>query len=138
MAKSFRGLWLALALCAGLSAGAAQAEVKGITSPKEAFGHDIGEDYFLVDYSQAESYLKTLAGESDRMKLVDIGPTEEGRREYMAIVSSPANLKNLGRYQEIARKLAQAKGVSEDEARALALDTGRETALGLGRSVDPG
>ncbi len=120
MAKSFRGLWLALALCAGLSAGAAQAEVKGITSPKEAFGHDIGEDYFLADYSQAESYLKTLAGESDRMKLVDIGPTEEGRREYMAIVSSPANLKNLGRYQEIARKLAQAKGVSEDEARALA------------------
>src|SRR6202044_3220190 len=61
-----------------------------------------------------------LASESDRIKLVDIGLTAEGRHQWMAIVSSPANLKNLARYQEISRKLAHAEGLSEDQARALA------------------
>jgi hypothetical protein len=120
---SLKRAGLALALSAGLMAAQpALAEVAGITSPKEAFGHDIGEDYFLADYTQAEAYFKTVAGQSDRMKLVDIGPTEEGRREYVAIVSSPANIARLDHYQAIARKLAKAKGVSEAEARAMALD----------------
>lgn len=120
--KTFKQWSLAAALGAGLLAGGAHAEVKGITSPKAAFGHDIGEDYFLADYTQTEAYFKTLAKESDRMKLVDIGPTEEGRREYVAIVSSPANLAKLDRIKEISGKLAKAKGVAEDEARALAAE----------------
>lgn len=120
--SSFKRASAAIAIGAGLLAGAAQAEVAGITSPKEAFGHDIGDDYFLADYTQAEAYLKTLAGQSDRMKLVDIGATEEGRREYVAIVSSPANLARLDRYREISKTLAKAKGVTEDEARALAAE----------------
>ncbi len=110
----------ALALCVGLSAPLAQAGP--ITSPKQAFGHDIGDDYLLVNYTQLETYFKTVAGQSDRMKLVEIGQTEEGRREYMAIVSSPANLAKLDRYREIARRLAKAEGVSEAEARGLAAE----------------
>ena len=79
-----------VAITVALGAPAWAAAPSGITSPKDAFGHDIGDDYFLANYTQLEAYFKTLAGQSDRMKLVDIGPTEEGRREYMAIVSSPA------------------------------------------------
>jgi hypothetical protein len=109
----------ALALVLLSSAGAAAA-AGHITSPKEAFGHDVGDDYFLANYSQTEAWLKTVAAQSDRMKLVDIGPTEEGRREYVAIVSSPANLAKLDRYKEIARKLAKAKGVDEAAAKELA------------------
>lgn len=119
--KTIRG-FVAAATLALAWTGPAAAEVAGITSPRAAFGHDIGEDYFLADYTQTEAYLKTLAGQSDRMKLVDIGPTEEGRRQYMAIVSSPANLARLERYREIAGKLAKAKGVDEVEARALAAE----------------
>ena len=111
-----------VAITVALGAPAWAAAPSGITSPKEAFGHDIGDDYFLANYTQLEAYFKTLAGQSDRMKLVDIGPTEEGRREYMAIVSSPANLASLDRYREIARKLAKAEGVSEEEAKALAAE----------------
>ena len=37
----------------------------------------------------------------------------------VAIISSEANLKNRARYQEIARRLSLARGVSEPEARAL-------------------
>ena len=91
-----------------------------ITSPKEAFGFNIGDDYQLANYTQLQAYWKKLASQSDRMKLVDIGPTAEGRRQYMAIITSPANHKNLGRYQEIARKLSLAEGVSDEEAHQLA------------------
>lgn len=119
--RAFSGAATALALCALLAAPMAQA-AGPVTSPKEAFGHAIGDDYFLANYTQLEAYFKTVAGQSDRMKLVEIGKTEEGRSEYMAIVSSPANLAKLDRYREIARKLAKAEGVSESEAKALAAE----------------
>ncbi len=54
------------------------------------------------------------------MKLVEIGKTEEGRPQYMAILTSPENQKKLAHYQEIARKLALAENLTDDEAHALA------------------
>ena len=92
------------------------------TSPKEHFGFNIGDDYHLANYSQTEAYFTKLAGESDRLKLVDIGGTEEGRRQYMMIVSSPANLANVERYREISAKMARAEDLTEEEAKALATE----------------
>ena len=74
----------------------------------------------VANYTQLEAYWKKLAAESDRMKLVDIGPTAEGRRQYMAIISSPANIRNLDHYREISAKLAHAEGLTEEQAHALA------------------
>lgn len=91
-----------------------------ITTPKEFLGFNIGDDYMVANYTQLEAYWKKLASESPRMKLVDIGPTEEGRRHYMAILTSPENHKKLDRYKEIARRLAHAEGLTADQARALA------------------
>jgi hypothetical protein len=91
-----------------------------VTTPTEAFGFNIGDDYQVANYTQLVSYWQKLASESDRMKLVDIGPTAEGRRQYMAIVSSPANLAKLDHYRQIAQKLAHAEGLSDEEAHALA------------------
>src|SRR5215471_988315 len=68
-----------------------------ITSPREQFGFNIGDDYRLVNYTQLEAYWKKLASESDRMKLTEIGMTAEGRHQWMAIVSAPENIKNLAR-----------------------------------------
>ena len=90
-----------------------------ITTPRQQFGHDIGDDYQLVNYTQETEYLQKLAKESDRMKLVDIGLTAEGRHQYMAIISSPENMKNLEHYREISQKLALAKGLTDDQAKAL-------------------
>jgi hypothetical protein len=91
-----------------------------ITTPMQEFGHDIGADYQLVNYSQESEYLKKLAKESDRMKLVDIGATAEGRRQYMSIISSPENMAMLDHYREISEKLARAKDLTDDQAHALA------------------
>ena len=93
-----------------------------LTSPKEHFGFTIGDDYQLATYTQTEAYFKKLVGESDRLKLVDIGATEEGRRQYMVICTSPANLAKLDHYRGIAQQLARAEGVTEEQARNLAAE----------------
>jgi hypothetical protein len=56
------------------------------------------------------------------MILDTIGQTAEGRPQLMAIITSPANHQRLGRFKEIAARLARAEGVSEAEARALAAE----------------
>jgi hypothetical protein len=113
----FAGLALALVW---QSAGLAQ-PARHITTPKEALnGSEPGDDYFLANYDQTTAYWKKLAAESDRMKLVSLGKSVEGRDIWMAIVSSPENLKNLERYRDIDRRLALAKGLTDAEAHALA------------------
>jgi len=93
-----------------------------VTSPKEQFGFDIGDDYVLANYTQIEAYWRKLDAQSDRMLLVDIGRTEEGRSQWMAIISAPENLRALDRYKDVSRRLAHADTLSDDQARALAAE----------------
>src|SRR5262245_11795283 len=91
-----------------------------VTSPKEQFGHDIGDDYVLVNYTQYEEFLKKMDAQSERMMVVDIGKTEEGRTEYTAIITSPENHRKLPLIKENNRKLAMAEGLTDEQARQLA------------------
>ena len=63
-----------------------------------------------------------LDSESDRLTVVDIGPTAEGRSEYTAIITSAANQRRLAQLKDMNRRLALADGVTADEARRLARD----------------
>ena len=96
--------------------------VASVTTPLEAFGANIGDDYFLASYSQLEEYWRTLDRESDRLRLVDIGQSTEGRTQWMAVITAPENFARLGRLQEISRRLALAEGLTDDQARALAAE----------------
>jgi hypothetical protein len=111
--------WRAAALPLLFFAAVAQGQ-SHITSPKEQCGHNIGDDYWLANYDQFQEYWRKLAKESDRMKLVEIGKSAEGRPQLMAIISSPENIKKLDRYKEISRRLATAEGLTDEQARALA------------------
>jgi zinc carboxypeptidase len=91
-----------------------------ITSPRAQFGHAIGDDYFLANYAQMIDYWRVLDRESDRMKMVRIGTTAEGRPMWMAIITSPDNHKRLAHYQEISRRLALAEDLTDAQARSLA------------------
>ena len=91
-----------------------------ITTPKEALGFNIGDDYHMATYSQLEKYWKKIATECNRCKLVEIGRTAEDRPHYMMIISSPENMKKLEHYREISSKLAHAEGLTDDQAHALA------------------
>jgi len=116
-------LWIGLSLLLLLTAAYTRTQsqsVSIITPPSAEFGANIGDDYFLATYSQLEAYWKRLARESDRVRLVDIGRTEEGRSQWMAIVSAPENLRRLDQYRDISRRLALAEGLNDTQARALA------------------
>ena len=91
-----------------------------ITTPKEQFGFDLGDDYQLTNYTQLSDYWHKLSTESERMKLVDIGKTAENRTQWMAVVSAPENLKSLDRFRDISKRLALAEGLDAPAAHALA------------------
>ena len=93
-----------------------------VTSPKAQFGFNLGDDYQLVNYTQLADYWRKLDAESDRMLLQEIGKTSEGRPHLMAIVTSPANHKQLAKYRDISRRLALSEGIDEEQARTLARD----------------
>ncbi|HEU4556679.1 MAG TPA: M14 metallopeptidase family protein, partial [Longimicrobium sp.] len=116
MNRRFRAALAGMALLAAQQAGA-QAR---LTSPQEQFGHPIGADYQLPNYQQLVAYWQKLATQSDRMRLVEMGRTAEGRTQYMAIVSSPANLRNLERHRQNNARLARARGVDSVQAARLA------------------
>jgi hypothetical protein len=122
MARRFRALALAalVVLLPSANAGTQPRGTASITSPAQQFGAAIGDDYFLATWSQYEDYFKRLDRESNRMSLVDIGRTEEGRTQWMAVVTAPENFLKLERFKSIARRLARAEGLTDEQARALA------------------
>jgi hypothetical protein len=99
---------------------ASEPQPRPITSPKQQFGFNLGDDYCLANYQQLMKYWAKLEGESDRLKVVTIGTTEEGRPHLMGVVTSAANHRDLARYRDIARRLARAEGVNAAEAAKLA------------------
>ncbi|HEV7347893.1 M14 metallopeptidase family protein [Telluribacter sp.] len=97
-------------------------QAQKIPTPKEHFGFAIGDDYQLATYTQTEAYFKKLAAASPRAQLVDMGLTEEGRHQYMLVVSSPENLKKINQYKSISQRMGRADGLTEEQARALAAE----------------
>ncbi|TWW02152.1 M14 metallopeptidase family protein [Chitinophaga pinensis] len=106
--------WL---LMAGIVAHSAL-QAQTVPSPKQHFGFNIGDDYQLATYTQTAAYFQKLAA-SDRVKLTDIGLTEEGRHQYMLVISSPANIKQLEQYKKISQQLARAEGLTPEQAKDL-------------------
>src|SRR4030095_4806537 len=96
-----------------------------VTSPKEQWGHKVGDDYFLANYQQLIEYWRKLEKESNRIHVVEIGKTAENRPMLMAIVTAPANYAKIDRLRDISKQLANAESpagqvLTDDQARALA------------------
>lgn len=75
-------------------------------SPTDFFGHVVGADYKLINYTDMVRYFRKVEAESDRMQLVDIGPTSYGQRMLMAVISSPKNLANIEALRQASVKMA--------------------------------
>ena len=75
----FRGSVFRAVLCAAALLIAGSTAAQTVTAPKQHFGFDIGDDYQLATYTQLVSYWHTLDRQSDRMTVVEIGQTAEGR-----------------------------------------------------------
>ena len=91
-----------------------------VPTPSEFLGFEVGADRKLADYRQVASYFKALRTASDRVEIEVLGKTTLGEEMFMAVISTPENLRNKARYQEIARKLADPRGLSKEQIDALA------------------
>ena len=59
---------------------------------------------------------------TDKLKLVQVGKTSQGRDWYVAVISSAKNLADLNKHKETAKRLALVKGLNDEQAHALAHD----------------
>ncbi len=93
---------------------------QSVPSPQSVFGFPVGADFRLANYDESLEYFRQLDAASERLQLIEIGSTSEGRAWYVALISSPDNLTRIDRYREIAQRLAHPAGLTDDEARQLA------------------
>jgi hypothetical protein len=91
-----------------------------IPSPESVLGHKPTDDFYLATYEESLSYFKKLASATDQLKLITIGNTTQGREWQVALISSAANLRQIDKYKDIARRLALVKGLDDEQAKALA------------------
>ena len=115
-AGSLVALLLATVLGRGVEAQSA------VPTPESTIGFVPCADYKLATYEQIETYFRALEASTDRMTLIEIGATVEGRTQLMAVISSEANLRQLDRFKEISARLVHATGLTDAQARALAAE----------------
>jgi hypothetical protein len=84
-----------------------------ILSPEEVLGFQVGADRKLADWSQIAGYFRELSRASDRVVLEELGETTEGKPFLMAIISDPANLKDLENFRQIQKRLADPRSLPE-------------------------
>ncbi len=85
-----------------------------VPTPKEHFGFDPGDDYKLADHAQMTAYFEKLAKSSDRIRLVEFGRSAYGKPMHVAFISSPENLVQLKKFQDISRRLALGQATKEE------------------------
>src|ERR1051325_2484733 len=98
------------------------ARQSAVPAPADVLGFTPGDDYKLADFSQVRDYFLKLDAASDRVQVSSAGLSTEGREMLVAGISSDDNLRNLAHYKDISRRLALVRGVSDEDARALARD----------------
>lgn len=77
---------------------------KSIPRPADVLGFEVGQFHAL--HEQGIAYFKAVANVSDRVKLINYGWTNEHKPLYLAIVSSPENIKNLDAIKAEHNKIA--------------------------------
>ena len=113
--------WSAAVLAAVVAFGTIGTKANAqVPTPESVLGYQAGADFHLASYDESLTYFRRLAESSDRVQLMEVGKTSEGRDWYIALISSAENLANIERYKEISLRLAHPDGLTDDEARALA------------------
>src|SRR5574342_261308 len=90
-----------------------------LPTPESVLGFRIGTEKRLADYHQMIDYLRKLDTASDRLQLENLGKTTEGNDFIMAIISSPANLRQLDEWKKIQARLADPRALSAAESAKL-------------------
>jgi hypothetical protein len=96
---------LLVAAAASLGAQPATRSSSAIPTPASVIGFTPGDERKLPTWKQITDYFTALDKASPRVSVRTLGKTTLGRPFLVAFISDPATLSNLGRYQQIQRKL---------------------------------
>ena len=95
-----------------------------ISTPEEFFGFQLGSDRKIARWDKIVDYFWLLMKQSDKLRVIDMGPSTEGNPFLLIIISSPKNLVNLERLREVNLKISNPRGIYEDEIDGL-IDEGK-------------
>ncbi len=95
------------------------AQAVAIPTPESVLGFRPGEDRRLADWDQVLAYLKRLDAASGRVKIEEVGQTTQGRPFVVATVTSEANHARIEQIRQTNLRLADPRGLTEDEAKRL-------------------
>ncbi|MDQ1524807.1 MAG: hypothetical protein QOE47_2731 [Pyrinomonadaceae bacterium] len=85
---------------------APRAATAGVPSPASVLGFKPADDRKVADWRQITAYFARLDAASERVQMRTLGQTTLGRPLVVAFISAPENIRNLAKYQDIQRRLA--------------------------------
>jgi hypothetical protein len=93
-----------------------------VPAPESVLGFVPGEDRRLADWGQMLDYLKALDAASDRVIVEEVGKTTRGRPFVIVTVTSEANHARLEEIRSANARLADPRGLGDQEAERLVRD----------------
>ena len=97
--------------------------VAGIPTPNSVLGYYIGAPARLTYYADILKYYRALAKASPRVKIETIGKSDEGRELVVVWISSDENIRNLTQNRANLAKIADPRGMTEAQVRAVMAKT---------------
>jgi len=94
-------------------------KIAGVPSPKDALGYHIGSPKKLTRTAEIYKYYRELAAKSPRVKVINIGQTDEGRECLIVIVANEDTLKNAETYRGYLAQLADPRKITEAQAQEI-------------------
>jgi Zinc carboxypeptidase len=94
-------------------------------TPASLLGFTPGDDRKVADWQQITDYFKRLDAASERVHVRTLGETTLGRPLVVAFISAPENIRNLAKYQDLQRRLADPRLAPTEAARDELLRTGK-------------
>lgn len=90
-----------------------------VPTPQSILRYDVGD--FHTTYAQMEKVIESIAAAApDRVRIFDIGLTNEHRMQHVVAISSPENLARLDEIKANAAKLSDPRTTSSAEANTIA------------------
>jgi len=90
-----------------------------VPSPKDVLGYHAGAPKKLTYYSDLLKYYHALETKSPRVKVMNVGQTDEGRECVVVFVGSEDSLRNLETNRKYLAQLADPRQISDAQAREI-------------------
>jgi hypothetical protein len=94
-------------------------KVAGVPSPKDALGYHIGTPKKLTRTAEIYKYYRELASKSPRVKVINIGQTDEDRECLVVVVANEEAVKNIDTYRGYLAQLGDPRKINEAQAQEI-------------------